>query len=127
AIGELIVHRRRWVVSPERVPRAALARASREDAFEQVDDWRCAIGLPERVFLIERLQDGPRGTAYKPQYIDFTSPGFVSLLVRGLGRDDAELHFEEVLPVPEHAAVGEDGRRWVVEVQVDALALRAPG
>jgi hypothetical protein len=124
AVGKLISNSQRRVIPAHAVPRQEIAGVSRDQAFMRVNDWRLALALPERVFLIERLHQDTRGDLYKPQYIDFTSPGFVALFARILARGENVLHLEEVLPGPEIAPPDRHGRRWVVELQIDTLALR---
>jgi hypothetical protein len=125
-VGNLIAPRRRWAVPAQAVPRNEFAGASREQAFMRVNDWRLARAIPDRVFLIERLHENTRGDLYKPQYIDFTSPGFVALFTRILARGDTDVHLEEALPDPESAPQDRYGSRWVVELQIDSLALSEP-
>lgn len=127
--GDVIVERRRWIFPASALPEE-IHREKRHAAFAALNRWRIAEGIPARVFVIERIAvegDTPLGgERYKPQYIDFTSPLFVQIFLSMIGKDPgATVIVEEMIPTPDAALADEEGRSWVVELQLDTLALRA--
>lgn len=102
SVGDVVLRRRRWWIPVERLL-DGVAKGGGAEAFVAVDRRRRAIGLPEQVFWIEALHHPAVGTVYKPQYIDFTAPLLVDLLISGVlsnlspGR---EIILEEALPAP---------------------------
>jgi hypothetical protein len=120
-VDQVIVERRRWTFPTGFLPEES-QRGAKQAAFAALNWWRLAEGIPERAFVIEQVRDG----LYKPQYIDFTSPHFVQIFLSTIGKDPgAIVTIEEMLPTPDVAPADAEGRRWVVEIQLDTLALRA--
>jgi hypothetical protein len=120
-IGQVVAERRRWTFPVSGLPEEIL-RAPRGSAFAALNEWRIAQEIPERVFVKERVH----GEMEKPQYIDFTSPLFVQIFLSIIGKDPGRrVSMEEMLPTPDAAPVDGDGLRWVVELQLDTLALRS--
>lgn len=125
-LGRVVLARRRWIVPVASA--AACFELPPPQAFAALDRWRCARGLPERVFAIERVVfQGVAGEVFKPQYLDFTSPSFCSLFEAILRTSGETLVLEEVLPAADAFPRGADGERWAVELQADTLGLsRSP-
>jgi hypothetical protein len=124
-MGNLVLHRRHWTFEAPALARS-LDAGSEPQAFAAVTRWRAEHGIPDRVFLIEPIPHPAYRVRYSPQYLDFTSPLFVSLfraVLRGVG---GTLRLVEALPTagmfPRDAA----GRSWAVELLLDTLALRLP-
>jgi len=118
-LGRLVLGRKRWVVPAgplrERFAASALPRAWRET----VRWWR-ERGLPLRMFVIERVRHETLEEVYKPQFVDLASPLFFELFAGIVRAPGATLVIEEVLPGPEAFPQDARGRRWAVEVQVEA-------
>jgi Lantibiotic dehydratase, N terminus len=122
-LGSLVLHRRVWEVPAGTL--RALLEGSEAEAFAAVNRFRSARGIPERVFFADALPHDFFGKAYKPQYLDFSSPLLVSLL-RGVAADGEPLRLTEMLPAPDALPRDEAGRAWAAEILVDSLALRRP-
>jgi hypothetical protein len=121
-VGNVVVLRKRWFCPPAQLA-AELAGLEDAAAFAVIHRWRGAMGIPPRVFWIERVCHPSIEEFYKPQYLDLTSPLFVALFRSALVADNGPLAFEEVLPAPEAWPADRDGRRWALELQLDTLAL----
>lgn len=120
-LGEVVALRRRWAFPVSLLPGEILSAPTRQEAFAALNRWRIAQEIPERVFVTERV----RGEITKPQYIDFTSPLFVQIFLTIVGKDPSvSVNLEEMLPTPDAAPADQEGRRWVVELQLDTLARR---
>jgi hypothetical protein len=123
-IGELIVRRRRWVLSRAALPETA-AEGSR--AWAEIWRWREAAGLPEQVYLVEPVNGRNRGVVtYKPQYIDFRSPSFVALFQDSIGRLETSAILVEALPRPEEFPHDPELGARGVEIVAEALAFEPP-
>jgi hypothetical protein len=122
--GTLVVHRESWTV-----PREHLLPAGEPGdgaaAFAHLNRRRTALGIPDRVYLQERIEH-PFGTRFKPQYVDFTSPAFVDLLLSVIRADPMPVVLTEALPAPDAFPADAEGRRWAVEVVVDTLCASEP-
>lgn len=116
-LGSLVLHRQGWSVPA--APLAAALGADDADAFRAVNRLRMAWGIPDRAFVAE-----PRGTSFKPQYLDFTSPLFLGVLRGVVAGGEERLTLEEMLPDAEMCPRDEAGRRWAVEVALDSITLR---
>jgi hypothetical protein len=121
-LGSLVLHRRGWSV-PVAPLAAALAGADDAAAFAAANRLRMAWGIPDRVFVSEP-RPSPRGTLYKPQYLDFTSPLFLPLLRDVAAGGDERVMLDEMLPDAGMCPRDADGRHWAMEVALDSLALR---
>jgi len=121
-LGGVLLSRRRWVVSP-RYLKEKLEMLDESGAFEAVNRWRLEIGIPDRVFIIERLTKKFADEFYKPQYIDFTSPSFGEIIQSSLQVDAESFTIEEMVPTPDAYPADIEGRRWAVELQLDTLVL----
>lgn len=124
-LGTLVVHRAAWRV-PAAPLAAALADGDDAEAFAAANRLRMAWGIPDRVFVSEARAAGPRGTTYKPQYLDFTSPLFLPLLRDAVAGAGERLAMEEMLPDASMCPRDAAGRRWAMEVVLDSVALNAP-
>jgi hypothetical protein len=122
--GRLVIRRKRWEITLRSLPDGMLD-ASEADAFERVQRWHRAAGLPSQVFLFEQMHQGGNDVqSFKPQYIDFGSPSLVNLFL-AIARKNAEtLVFDEPLPI--FTDFPPDGSREprAFELQIDSLALR---
>lgn len=124
--GKLVIRRKRWELGSHTLRNSTSKSTSDVGCFESVQRWRLERGLPPQVFLYEQiLQAADGGEVYKPQYLDFTSPSFMSLFMSIL-RSEAgggRLIFEEALPNLASFLPGRDRDRWGVELQIDSIAL----
>jgi hypothetical protein len=76
--------------------------------------------------------EGVTYDVFKPQYLDFTSPLFVTVLRSNPHHPDGSIALEEVLPSRESYPLDREGNPWAVELLLDSLVLRrrefvAPG
>jgi hypothetical protein len=123
-IGNVVLQRRSWRV-PVNDLRKALLVTGEADAYLSAQDWREAHNIPQRVFAIERIPSTSSSPLYKPQYLDLTSPAFMSVF-RAIVQDSQDtILLQEVLPDPESYPPDPSGRRWAVELLVDSLSLQA--
>jgi hypothetical protein len=122
-VGNLILRRRRWVVSPI----ASLdtwADRSDIDLYMAANRWRLRHGVPDHAFIAEKLPIEFIGAdVYKPQYVNFTSPLSVPVFRSCLKSQIGQMSVEEMLPGPEAFPLDEQGRRWAFEVQLESLVL----
>lgn len=123
-LGNLVVHRRRWTLPVAELLGALDARSDAQ-AFAAVNRLRHGWGVPDQVFFKEAMPNAIRQPVEKPQYLDFTSPLFLPLL-RGALRGRTAFNVTEMLPTPEMCPADGAGRRWMVELMLDSLALRRP-
>jgi hypothetical protein len=120
-IGNLVFRRKTWTFD---VPglQTSVASLSDSPSFLEINNWRLRCGIPDQVFLIEPLAEGPVQRAQrKPQYIDFTSPGFVEIFRAVIEMNVPKLSMAEVLPHHGDFPVASDGSRWGVELQLDCF------
>jgi Lantibiotic dehydratase, N terminus len=122
-IDNIVLQRKRWIFYSDAVP-AEFTELPEEKAFAAINRWRLEHGLPERMFLLEATPHFVLADRYKPQYVDFTSPLFVSLFRSALKAGSGPLVLEEPLPSPEALPRDARGRRWAVELQLDSFTLR---
>lgn len=121
-IDRLVIRRRRWIVPASLVPELS---GSESEAFRTFNEWRLSLGIPERVFLIEKILSDPlKKDLYKPQYIDFSSPMFMTIFQSAL-TESSPLTIEEALPDWPNFPPDATGCRWGVEILLDSLALGA--
>jgi hypothetical protein len=124
-LDRVVLGRRRWIV-PTGPLVAELAPLRPARALEAIDRWRRAHGLPERLFVIERVVHPAIGRIYKPQYLDLAAPLFCELFRALLGEGSTTLTFEEALPDPGSLPRDNAGEPWAVEVHVEPLLLVPP-
>ena len=124
-IGSVVLHRRSWGCATAEL-RKGVDGASDAAAFEAITRWRQRRGIPDLVFLVERVPHPIRDDRFQPQYIDFTSPVFVSIFRSALGEQHERVTLVEMLPTPQRFPRDAAGHRWAVELLLDSLALRAP-
>ena len=122
-IDNVVLQRKRWIFYPGAIP-THFSELREEAAFLAINRWRLDRGLPERMFLLEATPHFVLADRYKPQYIDFTSPLFVSLFRSALKTSAAPLVLEEPLPAPGVLPRDTAGNRWAVELQLDSFTLR---
>jgi lantibiotic biosynthesis dehydratase-like protein len=121
-LGNLVLLRKRWIVPPDALPTAA-DKLHGVRAFTAINNWRVELGIPDRVFVIERISHSP-AVISKPQLIDFTSPLFVNVFSSILQSPAPALIMEEVLPDVHALPCDAEGRRWCVELMLDSLAFQ---
>ncbi len=121
-IGRAVLRRRRWVF-PARHLLVRLDQRSEAKAFAALNRWRLAQGIPDRVFMIEKVPHEYIAEFYKPQFVDFTSPLFLSVVRSVLGASTGTVSIDEMLPTPEAFPADSRGRRWASEVQLDSLVM----
>lgn len=119
-VGELVVKRKRWIFRRETVPGL---EADDAEAFAILNSWRQGIGLPHQVYLIEGVSEPGAPPMFKPQYIDFRSPSFVSLFQTSLRLGGDEVTIDEALPRPEDFPLDAEGRPRGAELMIESLAL----
>jgi len=122
-LGDLILQRQRWIFELESLP-AELFEGSEEAAYAELDRWRRRHDLPCRVFLIENVHHATRSDLYKPQFLDLSSPLFVSLLRSALKVHRGAVCFEEMVPSPELGAPAASSDRWLFELLVESSSLQ---
>lgn len=122
-IDNIVLQRKRWIFYSDAIP-TELAEIPEDKAFVAINRWRLERGLPERMFLLEATPHFVLADRYKPQYVDFTSPLFVSLFRAALKTGPGPLALEEPLPSPEILPRDARGSRWAVELQLDSFTLR---
>lgn len=122
-IGNLILRRRRWVISPAELF-DTYAYKSDAEFFLTMNRWRLAQDIPEQVFVAEKVTlDFDLWDVYKPQYIDFSSPSFVPIFRASLETCKTRLELEEMLPTPDTFPVDGSGQRWAFEVQLESIVV----
>jgi hypothetical protein len=121
-IGNVILRRRRWI-SPAQPLLQKISVDSDARSFEVLNRWRLSLGIPDRVFVVEKIQNDYLDDYYKPQYIDFTSPMFLSVFRSVLASGIRQINVDEMLPTPEVFPSDASGVRWGLELQLDGLVL----
>lgn len=119
-VGELVIKRKRWILRRDTVPGLG---APEEEAFALLNAWRLALGLPHQIYLIEGVTEPGAPPSFKPQYIDFRSPSFVSLFQTSLRLGGEEVSIDEALPRPEDFPLDAEGRPRGAELMIESLAL----
>ena len=121
AIGNVIYLRRSWTVEAGGLRRAVggLAAAA---AMLAVNRWRLERGIPDRIYVAERVGTPQRPWRTKPQYVDFTSCHFVEILRTAVERTAERLKLVEALPLPEDLPLA-GGRRFAAEIQLDSCGI----
>lgn len=120
-VGKVVIHRRSWTFELEPL-RERLDGLDDVAAFQAIDVWRREHGIPMRGFIRERVGHPIIGYRYQPQFVDFSSPGFVKIFVSMLEADVPRLTLAETLPDPELFRRPENGGR-AFEVLLDEAAL----
>jgi len=121
-IGSVVIHRRTWQCTTAAL-RDAVTASDDAAAFAAITRWRRRLGIPDRVFLIERVPHPVRNDRFQPQYLDLTSPVFVGILRAALADDSGTVTLVEALPDPDQFPRDAAGERWAVELLLDGLAL----
>ncbi|MCA9936299.1 MAG: lantibiotic dehydratase [Anaerolineales bacterium] len=106
--NRLVLQRQAWIVPQKALP---LMQTDEDEwqYFTRINQWRCALGLPDEVFifLVNRQEmanqdtksnSSTRGDHYKPQYIHFDNPLLVELFSHLLPKVQTALTIEEMLP-----------------------------
>jgi lantibiotic biosynthesis dehydratase-like protein len=117
--GSIILKRRRWIVSSGSLPR--FNEQCEHELFAQINRWRIAHGIPDRVFLELHIPSSRSQTHHKPQYIDFTSPLFVRVLQAEVPKTIDFFTLEEALPPPNSYPHAPDGSQWAIEFLLDTI------
>ncbi|HEV3074262.1 MAG TPA: hypothetical protein VHB47_07585 [Thermoanaerobaculia bacterium] len=123
-IDNLVVARRRWTIDAAAVPMVQPGAA----AFAGLNRWRCRLGLPDQVYLLEK--EGPDeavgeavGETWKPQYVDFRSPSFTDLLAGACDHGTAPITLVEALPRPQDFPLDPETGPRTFEVVLESLAM----
>jgi hypothetical protein len=125
-LGNLLIHRRTWSFRAVALL-DELTQPSEAAALVAANRWRSQRGIPERIFAIEKVPHRLRGTRYRPQYVDFSSPLFLDVLRAILRTDDRDVSFVEALPTPDMFPEDGNGHRRAVEILLDGLSFGPPG
>ncbi len=121
--GKLVLRRRRWMIAIQCL-REGLQGLSALESYAYVQTWRRRLQLPQVGFYSERTYHG----AFKPQYVDLSSPSLCGLFVSSLSRMTAgHLVLEEALPSPASYPFDVMANRRGLELLIDSLAIRAAG
>ena len=125
-LGNIILRRRRWTLPLDGI-RDEVSSLSDADSFLAINRWRSTRGLPDRVFLEEKIPVNFFGRdIFKPQYLDFTSPLFVRIFRAILQTTLTHISIQEMLPGTEGAPRDINGQRWAIELQLDISAIGRP-
>ncbi len=118
--GNLVFRRKRWVVPASLLPSRGLDPIA---YFREIGRRLQSLGIPRQVFWIEfiKARPGEQGDS-KPQFLDFASPLLVSAF-QSSNADETEVTFEEVLPDRTTFPLGDDGRRWGIEIILESLLM----
>lgn len=122
-LGHVVLRRRSWSLRPADL-RDRLEGLSESEAFAEIHRWRTRRALPRRAFVIEKVTHSHYDDVYKPQYLDFLSPLFVTLFRSALQTRAERLTLMEPLPDLDQMVSDPGATRWAVELQVDRFALR---
>jgi hypothetical protein len=122
SLQNLVLSRKRWMIPQAALPEK-VGRLTEAAAFAAINHWRSELGIPDRIFVIEKVSRSPV-EVFKPQYIDFTSPLFVEIFRSILQAVSGVIKIEEVLPMTETMLRDAKGVRWGVEILLDSLAFR---
>jgi hypothetical protein len=121
-LGNVVLRRRRWTLPLDAV-KNEVRMLSDDDFFMAINRWRIERGIPDRVFLEEKIPvKFFERNIFKPQYMDFTSPLFIRILRPILQTGPAQLSVQEMLPDTQSAIRDVGGQRWAIELQLDASA-----
>jgi len=118
-LGNLFIQRRRWEIPGPFT--ASTSSSSGAAAFRETQTWRLAHGIPEQVFVAEKMRAISFMDTFKPQFIDFRSPTLTSLFHSIASRENKKLIIEESLPAFEDFPCDPGGVPWAVELQIDSL------
>ena len=122
SLHNLVLSRKRWMIPRAALP-AKVGGSTEAATFAAINHWRRELGIPDRIFIIERVSRSPV-EVFKPQYIDFTSPLFVDIFCSILQAAPDLIKIEEMLPLADAMPRDEQGARWGVEIVLDSLAFR---
>jgi len=125
-LGNVVLHRTSWTFHTAPVI-AAVAGLDEAGGFAALTRWRRELGIPDHAYVVETVPHPRMGERSQPQYLDFTSPLFMSLFRSALESGVSSLTLVEALPAPDAFPRDGAGRQWAVEVLLDSLALRPPG
>jgi len=123
-IDRLVLRRKRWIF-PARLLLDRVEQRSAARAFAELNQWRLAHGIPDRVFMIEKVPHEHIGEFYKPQFVDLTSPLFLPIVRSVLSSSKGMISIDEMLPPAEAFPSDCRGERWAAEVQLDSLVVRS--
>jgi hypothetical protein len=117
-LGPLVLGRRRWILPAEALRERMKGRTPAR-VWTEVDRWRRSLGVPDRVFALERIRHETIEDLWKPQYLSLTSPLFFQILEAVARTAGPSLVLEEMLPAPEAFPRDAAGERWAVELQLE--------
>ena len=127
-LGPLVLGRRRWILPADALRERIGGRSDRPPAraWAEVDRWRRSLGVPDRVFALEKIRHETIDDLWKPQYLDLTSPLFFQILEAVARTAGPSLVLEEMLPAAEVFPRDAAGNRWAVELHLEP-GLAEPG
>jgi len=123
---KICLQRKTWVIKLDKIP-IKERNESDSEYFYSIHEWRKKLHLPDCVFIrlkpnvIPLKQDKKiEGDDYKPQFLDFCSPLFISLFEKLMKKSANYIQMEEMLPNGEELVTTPDGS-YVTEfyLQVD--------
>jgi hypothetical protein len=122
--GHLVLRRRGWLIGRDAIPERSTGESA-ASYFVRVNEWRCGLGMPPRVFATlsktrpwDRKKNGPlTADAHKPQFISFDNWFTVDVFERMREKVQEPLLVEEMLPDPD-MMWSVDGRRFATELIV---------
>ena len=121
-IGNVVFGRKRWSFPLGAI--AEILSSPDPEAYVALQRWRLRHGIPEKVFLQERIPHRILADRFKPQYLDLSSPFSLPVLRAAVETSSGSVSFDEMLPTPDAFPTDGEGRRWAVELLIDSLALR---
>ena len=119
SLGNLVIARERWNVSPKDMP--FLREKEPERQFLGIRRWRLAHGMPQRVFVKSPAER-------KPWFLDFNSPMFTGIFTSWIKQlpEDAQVSLMEMLPdLNELWLIDHQGQHFCGELRL--VARVAPG
>ncbi|QMW23282.1 lantibiotic dehydratase [Sandaracinobacteroides saxicola] len=124
-LGDILLLRQTWLVSPGEYPEAAQPPL---DFYRAARRWQTRLGLPQR-FFVRALPSAGEGKAIdwgavnfkdmKPFFVDLASPRFVRLLQNMLKRSRLTLSISELLPAFGDSIVQVGGEPRVAELHFE--------
>ena len=122
--GSLVLRRMQWEIPVDRIG-SDILDSTGVDAYEKIQAWRRGAGIPQAVFVYEQMHRGANAIrSFKPQYLDFSSPSFVSLFLAIAKKNEQTVLFEEPLPSFQDYPMDGASEPRAIELQIDSLTLR---
>lgn len=100
SVGDVVLLRKMWSITPELVPRRA-AGESDADLYLRMQAWRKTHALPPRSYItFARLDNMQEANQRKPMFFDLTSIRSLLAFQKELEKHDGVLWLAEALPDP---------------------------